>query len=507
MFAMFQQKGKPVNGLMFLLLVISAWISTSTAKGSTDGLARNISAAVEDWVGARRIRSAWLGHTSSRCERGYVLGDELHGRLIELANVSESTSGLSRPYLSDAGQVAALLISDYMRDAGMDVRIDIVGNVVGVYTPSLVDDEQALLLSSHFDTVQLAGKYDGAYGVLASIAVVKMLHCAGLGYGRKSPVPLVRFPIHVLAFDDEEGNNAFGTTQTGAKTYAGMLGESALQYLARYPAFETALRARLAAAGRADASRADLADTLEDCKDKSLRDRRGFLEIHIEQGPVLETTNLPLGVVTSINGQSRLVVTFTGRASHAGTTPMDLRSDALVAASATILYVHEKARDMGSLVATVGALHISDAASNTVPGHVVMTLDVRSPEDARRQAVVQDILRYASEKASIMGVSVDSKVIHEAPAVPMAPQIQVAFENAIKATGTPVTHLSSGAGHDAMILARKVDTGMLFVRCRDGISHHPDEFLSFEDMRLGAEVLLETVLSFDTVLPPDKDEL
>ncbi|KAA8499316.1 Allantoate deiminase 1 [Porphyridium purpureum] len=484
----------------------------------------------------QHVRSNWTAIDShlQSCDADFVMGKMLQGRLSELASVSEPVQKdemvcatgdcgrrrqpRSRPYLSTSGSAAALLVWEYMTDAGMDTRIDAVGNVIGLHTAtpapeSASRNRSVLILGSHHDTVNDAGALDGSYGVLASIAVVHMLACNRKSRSQASddPSSFLDFDIQVVAFDDEEGNNRFGTTNTGAKVFAGMLQAPGLAeaYLNKYPAFALALGDRMRLVlGIAAGENGDLAEVIRACGTNQLaiweQSRSlGFVELHIEQGPVLDREREPAGVVSFINGQSRLTAAFTGRSAHAGTVPMVLRSDALVAAAKTVVAAESIAKSTEHLVATVGDLRVQDAASNTVPGNVHMTLDVRSPDDALRQGAVDKIIALGGSAAASAGVHVDFRMMHEAAAVQMDTTLQAVLQEAMTNVNTREQRsftprpLNSGAGHDAMIIANVTPVAMLFVRCKDGVSHHPDEYADPVDLAYGAHVLLESIRLMD----------
>jgi len=400
---------------------------------------------------------------------GLAFGPALMARLHELARFSDEPDRLTRLYLSPAHRRAMGQVAAWMTEAGMAVRIDAVGNVVGRYEASQ-PDAPAVLIGSHIDTVIDAGKYDGALGVLAGIAAVDALRRAG----ERLPVA-----IEVIAFGDEEGVR-FPTTLTGSRTIAGTLAPGVLE--AR-DADGVSLREALAAAGCNG-------DAFAGCARRP-EDTLAYLEVHIEQGPVLEAENLPVGVVTAINGASRWRVEVTGEAGHAGTVPMALRRDALAAAAEMVLAVEREGRAMEDLVATVGQIEARPGAVNVVPGEVRFTLDLRAPSDAVRKAAGAVLDETFAAIAERRGVTLAIERFQDAAAVSCDPALIEQLTAAIERAGVAPRLLPSGAGHDAMALAALCPIAMLFVRCARGISHNPAEAISAADADLAVRVLLD----------------
>jgi allantoate deiminase len=353
-----------------------------------------------------------------------------------------------------------------MREAGMAVGKDNIGNLRGRYEGA--GGDATLLLGSHLDSVRDAGRYDGPLGVMVAIAAVQRLH------DRRSRLP---FAIEVVAFVDEEGLR-YGTTYLGSRAMSG--------------AFDSAVLSRADAQGvtMADAIRAFGGDP-----DRVAEDRRdgdqllGYVEVHIEQGPVLEGRDLPVGIVSSIAGQSRLRLTFAGEAAHAGTTPMNRRKDALAAAAELVLGVEAEARAADGLVATVGQLAVRPGAANVVPGEATLSLDVRHAGDAVRLEQVQRMLQLARDIATRRGVSVTSDRIAENQSVPCSLRLTALLAQAVRSRGGPAVTLPSGAGHDAVVMSGLTDVAMLFVRCKGGVSHHPAESVAEEDVAVAIDVL------------------
>jgi allantoate deiminase len=400
---------------------------------------------------------------------GLTFGPALMARLDELASFSDEPDRLTRLYLSPAHRRAMGQVAAWMTEAGMAVRIDAVGNVVGRYEGGR-PDAPAVLIGSHIDTVIDAGRYDGALGVLAGIAAVGTLHRAG----ERLPVA-----VEVIAFGDEEGVR-FPTTLTGSRAIAGTLDPGALDAC---DGEAVSLREALAAAG-CDG------DAFAGCARRP-EETLAYLEVHIEQGPVLEAENLPVGIVTAINGATRWRVEVSGEAGHAGTVPMALRHDALAAAAEMVLAVEREGRAMEDLVATVGQIDARPGAVNVVPGEVRFTVDVRAPSDAVRKAACAVLEATFAAIAERRGVTLAIERFHDAAAVSCDPALVEQLTAAVGRAGIAARLLSSGAGHDAMALAALCPIAMLFVRCARGISHNPAEAISAPDVDLAVRVLLD----------------
>jgi allantoate deiminase len=391
-------------------------------------------------------------------------------RLEELSTYSESPDSLTRVYLSPEQRAAGRRLIDWMEEAGMTAGFDAVGNVVGRYEGT-EPDLPALLTGSHYDTVRNAGKYDGTLGVVLPIACVKALHDAG-----------ERFPfaIEVIAFAEEEGVR-FNVTLVGSRAIAGTLPRSVLEHR---DAGGVSLSDALHAFGL-DPTR--IGDAAHD-RDRVL----GFVEFHIEQGPILEQENLPIGIVTSIAGAKRYRVTVTGQAGHAGTVPMNQRRDALAAAAEMVLAVERICHDGEGLVGTVGQMNVPGAATNVIPGTAVFTIDVRAARDAVRDAAMAAIIKALETVAARRGVEVDIEEAHEESAADCAPWLMSQLHEAIERAGIEPRYLMSGAGHDAMAVADLTDVLMLFVRCGGGgISHNPAETMTEADADIAAAILLD----------------
>jgi len=403
------------------------------------------------------------------------LGEEIAGRITELGAISESKAHLTRLFLTSEHRAAADLILGWMRDAGMRAHIDAIGNVCGRYEgerPGL----PCLMLGSHYDTVRDAGEWDGPLGLITAISCVANLN----RNGRRMP-----FAIEVVGFADEEGVR-FASTLLGSRAVAGTFDESVLS--ARDQA-GIALRDALKDFGL-DPGHIGVAA-------RRRRELLAYLELHIEQGPVLEEQQLPVGVVTAIAGATRLSVRLAGMAGHAGTVPMALRRDALTGAAECIGAIEEFCRtDDGGLVGTVGYIHAAPGATNVIPGQVSFTMDIRAPTDQRRKRAVTDMVRRIEAIAKRRKLELQLNVTHENRTVPCAPWLKEQIAEAIAAEGFRVFELPSGAGHDGMAMIDVADVGMIFVRCRGGVSHHPDEHVELADADAGARVLLRIIENF-----------
>jgi allantoate deiminase len=390
-----------------------------------------------------------------------------------LARFSEEEGRLTRPYGTQALRATQDAVASWMAEAGMTVRRDAIGNLVGRYEGGRREAEGGknsppLLIGGHLDTVGDAGKYDGTLGVLVGIACVERVRASG------GTLP---FPVEVVALADEEGLR-FHTAYLGSGAFAGTLDPALLE--------------------RTDADGVTLAQAIrefggdpEAAASGGWDDQTylGFVEAHIEQGPVLEAEGLPVGLVAAIAGQTRLAVAFAGEAGHAGTVPMDLRRDALCAAAEFVLAVEEVGRSTEWLVATVGQITAEPGASNVVPGLVRLTLDVRHADDAVRTEAVEAILNRAAAIAEErqVGVSLDRR--NDARAVECDQALTSRLASAIADSGFPVRRLVSGAGHDAVALSARMPVAMLFVRCAGGVSHNPAESVAVEDVATAIEVL------------------
>ena len=384
-----------------------------------------------------------------------------------LGACSEEPDRLTRPFASDALRQAHDHVTTWMREAGMTVRRDNVGNLLGRYE-SKTSGKATLLLGSHLDSVRNAGKYDGPLGVVVAIAAVERLRDSG------SHLP---FAIEVVGFADEEGLR-YGTPYLGSRALAGVFEEADLKRVdTQGVSMADAIRSFGGDPGRLAEDRMDSGELM------------GYVEVHIEQGPVLEGRGVPVGVVSAIAGQSRHQLTFTGEAAHAGTTPMDRRKDALVAASVFVQFVEDYAGSQEGMVATVGQLTVQPGAANIVPGEVTLSLDVRHPDDADRLLASGRLIETAGEIARHRGISLRSSRISENATVPCSPRTTALLTQAIEGLGYPPLRLASGAGHDAAVIAGLTEVAMLFVRCKGGVSHNPAESVTEEDVAVAVDVL------------------
>lgn len=391
--------------------------------------------------------------------------DTILARCDVLASYSEEPGCLTRRFATPALRRATDAVAAWMRAASMSVRRDNVGNLIGRYEADR-PGARTLLLGSHLDTVRDAGRYDGPLGVLVALACVERLHTQG----KRLP-----FAVEVIAFTEEEGLR-----------YNAYLGSAIAS-----GAFDPAWLQMTDTDGitMAEAIRAFGGDpgALEGDKRRP-DDLIGYCEVHIEQGPVLEAHDLPVGVVTAIAGQSRIGVVFSGLAGHAGTVPMPLRRDALCAAAEFVLAVEALARDLPGLVATVGQLAVEPGASNVIPGRATLTLDVRHHDDAVREEACRLLRQQAARIAQERGVT-QTWHMKQFGAVPCDVGRADLLARAIEEQGYRAERLSSGAGHDAVSLSAITPVSMLFVRCKGGISHHPDESVAAHDVAVAVEVL------------------
>ncbi len=403
------------------------------------------------------------------------LGRDIVRRIEALSAISETPDQLTRIFLSPEHRAAADLLLSWMRDAGMEAHLDAIGNVCGRY-----EGEKAglpcLMLGSHYDTVRDAGKWDGPLGLVTAIGCVAELHRRG----KRLP-----FAVEVTGFADEEGVR-FASTLLGSRAVAGTFDESVL--------------------GSKDSAGISMRDALgkfgldPDHTGAAARVRGellAYIELHIEQGPVLEGLDLPVGVVTAIAGATRLAARLTGMAGHAGTVPMLLRRDALAGAAECIVEIEQFCRtDQDGLVGTVGYIDARPGATNVIPGQVSFTIDIRAPSDAHRKLAVADIGRRIENIAKRRKLQLQLDVTHENRTVPCAPWLRSQMSEAVAAEGFRAFELPSGAGHDGMAMIDVADVAMLFVRCRGGISHHPEEHVEPGDADAGARVLLRLIEGF-----------
>lgn len=398
-------------------------------------------------------------------------------RLDSLAAYTETPGALTRRFLTPAHHAAMQQVAAWMTDAGMTARIDPIANVIGRLEGGK-PGAPAILIGSHIDTVADAGKYDGNFGVIVGLEAAEALRTAGL-----------RHAIEVVAFGDEEGVR-FPSHLLSSRALSGAVTPEELHTT---DADGVSVRVALAALGLDP-------DKLSQCQRRP-EDIAAYLEVHIEQGPVLQAQDQPLAAVTAISGATRMRITVAGVAGHAGTVPMTLRHDALAAAAEMVLAVERIGKASGTgLVATVGRMDVLPGAPNVIPGEARFTVDVRSPLDAQRKRVVADILDQFMAVAKSRGVRLSSEIYYDAPAAVMDGKVVMAVADAIAATGHQPLQLASGAGHDAMAIAPHWPSAMMFVRCKDGISHNPAESITIDDCGVAIRALIETIRRLDATL-------
>ncbi|MFG1422727.1 allantoate amidohydrolase [Roseixanthobacter liquoris] len=404
-----------------------------------------------------------------------AMATRIVARIDELAAISQDDGAITRVCFSPEHRRAADLILGWMREAGMTARMDEIGNVVGRYEGTS-QGLPCLMVGSHYDTVRDAGRWDGPLGLITAIECVARIAQAGT----RRP-----YALEVIGFADEEGVR-FSSTLLGSRAVAGTFDEGVLE---TRDASGMKARDAIAAFGldparirRAARRRADIL---------------AYLELHIEQGPVLEAQDLPVGVVTAISGASRFAVDLTGMAGHAGTVPMGLRRDALAGAAECILAIEALCRDAGAgVVGTVGQIQAAPGATNVIPGDVRFTIDLRAATDAQRRATVSAVVEAIDEIGARRQLKARITKTHDNSTALCAPWLCAQLADAIAASGYRVHALPSGAGHDGMAMIDITDIAMLFVRCRGGVSHHPSEHVEARDVAAGAKVLLHAMEHF-----------
>jgi allantoate deiminase len=390
------------------------------------------------------------------------LASEVIARCQTLARFSEDAGSIRRTFLSPPMRDVHREIARWVTPLGATSRVDAVGNLRVLY-PAAKPNAPHLLIGSHLDTVPNAGAYDGILGVVLALALLQGLD------GRKFP-----FAIEIVGFSEEEGVR-FGTPFIGSRTLIGRVDE---ELLGRRDAKGISIREAIADFGLNPAE--ILQSAMQD-------DVLGYLEFHIEQGPVLESLGKPLAAVEAITGQSRLEFTFLGHANHAGTTPMHLRQDAVAAASEWICAVERHAQNTSGLVATIGAMQAKPGATNVIAGETRLSLDVRHSRDEARESAVDYFVRDAEDIATRRGLKMRSNVLLDQRAVPMSSFLVEQVEEAIRRAGCESYSMVSGAGHDAMIMAERVPSAMIFLRTPGGISHDPAESVAVSDVAKAIE--------------------
>ena len=399
-------------------------------------------------------------------ETAHGAAERVITRCRQIAAYTDVEGETTRLFLSKAAGEVQALVRGWMEAAGMRVRVDPAGNLRGVYTATHAE-APCLLIGSHLDTVPNAGAFDGILGAVLGIAVVEELR------GERLP-----FAIEVIGFSEEEGAR-FARPFLGSMALTGKMDAEVLELR---DGAGVSIRAALQSFGL-DPER--IRDAAADAN------ALGFLEVHIEQGPVLESENLAVGIVDAIAGQTRLLLTFTGRSNHAGTTPMLLRQDAVAAAAEWIVTVETLARRIDGLVATVGKLEVPRGAANVIAGKLAATVDVRHATDAVRMDAVINLVEAARAAGECRGVTVAVETTMEQGTVPLSPSMCAMLESASARRGHKTKRMTSGAGHDAMVLAERMPVAMLFVRSPGGISHHPDEQVLAEDVAAAIETVTE----------------
>lgn len=397
-------------------------------------------------------------------------GTQAAARLQEIAKASTTQAGVTRLPWTPEHRAAIEHITGWMEDAGLQVSLDAAGTLTG--RSSNPEDKPVLFIGSHQDSVPSGGAFDGIMGVALGCLVAKAL---------KDRLPAFPFALEVLAFADEEGVR-FPTALIGPRALAGTLSPEAL-----------AMRDRdgiaMADAMRAFGIEPEEAGTLRRAPEAVF----GYIEAHIEQGPVLEARNSPVAAVTAICGISRFDLTVTGETGHAGTVPMPGRRDALVAAARIIAAANEDATAAGDIRATVGTLSLRPSAVNAIPSDVRFTLEIRSPDDARRAGFEAAILNKADTICRDAGCSFSADQTYAQAATLCDHQLTQALSAAVRAAGYDGEAIPSGATHDASAMADLCRVAMLFVRCRGGISHRPDEHASAEDMQVAIDVIVQAI--------------
>ena len=381
-----------------------------------------------------------------------------------IACFTEEPGRTTRRFLTPPFRDVHAHLRTRMETLGMAVQVDALGNLRGFWKPDGAADKR-LILGSHIDTVPNAGAYDGVLGVVLALEWVRIAQEFAFS-----------MPIEVIAFSEEEGVR-YGVPFLGSRAVAGVFEEKILAYEdADGVRMDDAIRGFGLDPAKIPDAAADPAEVY------------GFVEMHIEQGPVLEAENLQLAVVEAIVGQTRLGLRFTGQANHAGTTPMHLRRDALAGAAEWMMEVERIARFTAGLAATVGKIAVEPAAVNVIPGRVKLSLDIRHESDRIRSASVKQLMDRAGAIAARRKMEFDAKETMNQAAVPMDPAMTARLLKALEASGFAPRRMSSGAGHDAMVMAARVPTAMLFLRSPGGISHHPDEAVREEDVETALRV-------------------
>ena len=404
---------------------------------------------------------------------GEIDADRLWSRLSELAEIGKSEGGgVTRLSFTEEERAAKDLVASYMREAGLAMREDVAGNLFG-RREGRVGDAPVVLTGSHVDSVRNGGDFDGPLGVLGAVEALQTMDERGVETER---------PVEVVAFTDEEGAR-FSFGMVGSRATAGTLTP---EHLANEDENGVSIAEAMRASGL-DPGRIDEAA-------RAPGSVYAYIELHIEQGRTLESKDLPVGVVTGIAGPAWLRFTLAGEAAHAGTTPMNLRRDALAAAAAVIGRIEREAARTGTSVGTVGQLELSPGGINIIPGQVSFSLDLRDIDEDVRNDVEARIMHEAALLCEKRGVELETKTLQRLPPAPCASLVRDAAREACETLGFEPFGLASGAGHDGMHLTELCPIGMIFVRSKDGLSHNPAEYSSKDDCAAGAEVLYRTLL-------------
>lgn len=400
--------------------------------------------------------------------------ERLWNRLMELGEIGKQPSdGVTRFSFTEEEKNAKALVASYMKEAGMTVKEDAVGNLIG-RKEGLRQDAPAVLIGSHIDTVPHGGKFDGALGVIAGIEVVQSLHEQGIDH---------EHPIEVYAFTDEEGSR-FGFGMIGSRALAGLLTSEDLQHR--------------------DDEGVSIAEAMKESgldpesygeASKDAASVKAYVELHIEQGRVLENAGLAAGIVTGIAGPHWIKWTIVGEAGHAGATPMSIRKDPLMAAAEIMQNIEEEAKKYPNTVATIGQISVKPGGINVIPAEVEFALDLRDIDETIRNQAEANFTTYAEEVCRKRGVELKLETLQRIASVPCSQSIQEVIQEACNKLNIEPFALPSGAGHDGMQFTEYCPIGMIFIRSRDGISHNPAEWSSIEDCGKGTAILYETVLA------------
>jgi allantoate deiminase len=402
-------------------------------------------------------------------------------RINHLATLSASTLGVTRHYLTPEHEAANQAVSRWMQEAGMRVSVDAVGNIVGCCEGASTN-AGTLLIGSHLDSVPNGGRFDGVLGLVTAIECVELLHRSGI---------TLSHPLKIIGFGDEEGTR-FNSPFIGSRGFLGGLDPELLNLRDK----EGISLAQAMTQFGLDPEKAVQASSHSE-------ELECYLELHIEQGPVLENERLPVGIVSGINGQTRARILLTGVSGHAGTVPMAKRRDALAGAAQAILEIEGVCADLGDrgVVGTVGEIDPIPGAANVIAGICSLALDLRAPNDDDRQEALGVIRSRVERLAEQRDLNAEFRVIENRTAVSCSPRLTNLISRAVQALDIRPVSIGSGAGHDAMVMASATEVGMIFVRCRGGTSHNPEEFVTPEDMYAGLQALCRTLLLIDEETP------